>query len=59
MVILEQKFHTMTIIAVRKKVRVMPISKGRKVRMMATFAGSKCKTENDGNTCRKKKERKL
>jgi hypothetical protein len=49
----------MTIIAVRKKVRVMPISKGRKVRMMATFAGSKCKTENDGNTCRKKKERKL
>jgi hypothetical protein len=29
------------------------------VRVMATFAIAKCKIENNGNNCRKKKERKL
>jgi len=58
MVILEQKFHTTTIIVIEKKVRVIPIVKGRKVRVMATSIGAKCKTENDGNNCRKKKKKK-
>jgi len=37
----------------------MPIAKGRKVRVMTTSAGAKCKIENNGNNCSKKKERKL
>jgi hypothetical protein len=45
MVTLEQKFHTMTIIVVIKNVKVM-----------ATSIGAKCKTENDGNNCKKKKK---
>ncbi len=35
----------------------MPIAKGRKVRVMATSAGAKCKTENDGNNCKQKKRK--
>jgi hypothetical protein len=50
MVIMEQKFHTMTIIVI-KNVKVMPIAEGRKVRVMATSTGVKCKIENDGNNC--------
>jgi len=58
MVILEQKFHTTTIIVIEKKVRVIPIVKGRKVRVMATSIGAKCKTEKKGNKSRKKKKKK-